>query len=623
MSDEFQNNSNYPTDSVPASAPDAGGDSGAQDAAPTTPIAPAVPAASEPPATPVEPSDAPQPAAQPAASSAPTTPIAPVDSAAQSASPAAQASQPVASAAQPAAQPAPAADSAYRPAPGYGAYAPGHEASPSSSSYYGSSYNSGSTGQYSSGTPSSGGGWSGQNQYQYANQSAPGAGAQPPYNGNGGANGGANGAPGTGGAPGAGGAGGVQAPAAKKGPSPILTAVIAAIVAIALSLGVSFAALKNGWVSVPSSTTTTTTLTNQTGSTTGSSVQVADGSDWVTVAKAVNSSVVSILVTSSSSSARGSGAILDTDGHVVTNNHVVSGASEIYVTLADGSMYDASIVGTDPTTDLAVIKIDNVPSGLTPITFADSDNLAVGESVMAIGNPLGLSNTTTTGIISALNRPVATSGDGSSSSTSVVTNAIQIDAAINPGNSGGPTFNTAGQVIGINSSIATTSTSSDSGGSIGIGFAIPSNLVEDVCSQIINSGSATHVQLGVSISSQYAEYQNGYRAGAQVESVVSGSPADKAGIQAGDLIVAYNGNAVNSTSSVLGYVRATDLGDTVTLTVLRDGQMLDVTVTMDQAEQSSSSSSSGSNSNGSGNGSGNGGGFYDPFGLFGGGNGSH
>lgn len=413
----------------------------------------------------------------------------------------------------------------------------------------------------------------------------------------------------------------------KRHASPVATAIIAALVAIALSLGIGFAALQNGWITVRSASGTTTTIKSSTGSDTGSSTQVADGSDWVTVAKSVNNSVVSILVTESGGSARGSGAILDTSGHVVTNNHVVSGAQSIYVTLSDGSMYQASVVGTDPTTDLAVLQMQNAPSGLTPITFADSDSLAVGESVMAIGNPLGLSNTTTTGIISALNRPVSTYSDDSSSSSSsssvVVTNAIQIDAAINPGNSGGPTFNSAGQVIGINSSIATTSSStgsSSSSGSIGIGFAIPSNLVKSVCDQIISSGSVTHVQLGVSISTQYVEYNNGYRAGAEVESVTSGSPAEKAGLQKGDLIIAYNGNLVNSSSSVLGYVRATKQGDTVTLTVIRNGQAQDIQVTMDQAESASGSSpSGGSSSNGSGNGS-DGGGLYDPFGLFGNGN---
>ena len=160
-------------------------------------------------------------------------------------------------------------------------------------------------------------------------------------------------------------------------------------------------------------------------------------------------------------------------GYIVTNNHVISGAQQIQVTLSNGQMYTAQVVGTDTTTDLAVIKLDNPPSDLKAVEFADSDKLAVGEDVMAIGNPLGYDDTATTGIVSALNRPVTVTDD---SGSDIVTNAVQIDAAINPGNSGGPTFNAAGQVIGINSSIASTATSSNSAGSIGIGFAIPSNL---------------------------------------------------------------------------------------------------------------------------------------------------
>ena len=522
----------------------------------------------------------------------------------------------------------PAESTGYRLAPGYGAYSTGYgqngNAAYGQNAGYQNSYQSGyqapQAGNANPGNPSNptGAGYA-------PNAAQPGQPGPSPFGGNGANGNGANGN----GVNGNDGPQQPQSPAAaqKHGVSPVLTAVIAAIVAVALSLAIGFAAVEHGWIKVGSTTTSTTTLKSSTGSDSGSSTQVADGSDWVTVAKNVNNSVVSILVTTSEGSARGSGAILDTDGHVVTNNHVVSDASKIYVTLSDGSMYESTVVGTDATTDLAVLKMNTVPSGLTPITFADSDSLAVGESVMAIGNPLGLSNTTTTGIISALNRPVSTYDSTSSNSSVVVTNAVQIDAAINPGNSGGPTFNSAGQVIGINSSIATTSTSSSSdsssSGSIGIGFAIPSNLVKSVCDQIINSGSVEHVQLGVKVSTQYIEYNNGYRAGAQIESVTSGSAAEKAGLQQGDLIVAYNGNLVNSSSSVLGYVRATNKGDTVTLTVIRNGQMQDIQVTMDQVESSTSSSSSssnGSSNNGNSNGnSGNGdsGGLYDPFGLFG------
>ncbi|HET7801261.1 MAG TPA: trypsin-like peptidase domain-containing protein, partial [Humibacillus xanthopallidus] len=212
----------------------------------------------------------------------------------------------------------------------------------------------------------------------------------------------------------------------------------------------------------PTATSTASTTTqNQ-----GSSPTVIQGSatapDWTAVAKAVSPSVVSIDVTTQQGSGAGSGVILDTKGHVLTNNHVVgdaTGNGAISVTLADGRTYGATIVGTDPSTDLAVIKLTSAPSDLTPISLGDSSILKVGDPVMAVGNPLGLSGTVTTGIVSALNRPVSTSEaspspNGSTSSDSVVTNAIQTSAAINPGNSGGALVNAKGELVGINSAIA-------------------------------------------------------------------------------------------------------------------------------------------------------------------------
>jgi putative serine protease PepD len=297
-------------------------------------------------------------------------------------------------------------------------------------------------------------------------------------------------------------------------------------------------------------------------------------------------------------------------------------------------MYSAQVVGTDTTTDLAVIRLDNPPSNLKAVEFADSDNLAVGEGVMAIGNPLGYDDTATTGIVSALNRPVTVMDDNNSE---IVTNAVQIDAAINPGNSGGPTFNTAGQVIGINSSIASTTTSSSSSeaGSIGIGFAIPANLVKRVANEIIKDGSVKHVMLGVTVTSTTVKADGVTRGGAQItaasggSAVVSGSPADKAGLKAGDTIVAFNGNAVNNNYSLLGYVRAAALGDKVTLTIVRDSKTMNVDVTLNQQESAVSGSnrsdknnSNKNNSNNNGSGSsgnsdnGDDGGITDPFGLW-------
>lgn len=282
--------------------------------------------------------------------------------------------------------------------------------------------------------------------------------------------------------------------------------------AAALCLGVGYFALTYGWVSTPTTTSLTNVQSNKSG--TGSATaKTGEAADWKTVASEVSGSVVSIQAALSNGTAKGSGAIVSAKGYIVTNNHVISGAQQIQVTLSNGQMYTAQVVGTDTTTDLAVIKLDNPPSDLKAVEFADSDKLAVGEDVMAIGNPLGYDDTATTGIVSALNRPVTVTDD---SGSDIVTNAVQIDAAINPGNSGGPTFNAAGQVIGINSSIASTATSSDSAGSIGIGFAIPSNLVKRVANEIIKDGKVKHVALGVTITTGTVEADGVTRAGAKV-----------------------------------------------------------------------------------------------------------
>ena len=416
----------------------------------------------------------------------------------------------------------------------------------------------------------------------------------------------------------------------------VMTGVVAALVSAVLCLGVGYAAITNGWVTVPTSSSLTNVKSNTSGS---GSAQAKSGeaADWSAVAKEVSDSVVSIDVATSDGSAKGSGAIISDKGYIVTNNHVISGAKQIQVTLANGTIYSAQIVGTDATTDLAVIKLDNPPSNLKAAKFADSDNLAVGESVMAIGNPLGYDDTATVGIVSALNRPVTVADDNNND---IVTNAVQIDAAVNPGNSGGPTFNAAGQVIGINSSIASTTTSSGTAGSIGIGFAIPSNLVKRVANEIIDNGTVRHVALGVTIKSSTVEADGVTRGCTQVQSVVDNSPAAKAGVKAGDSIVAFNGKAVNNNYSLLGYVRASAMNDKVTLTVVRDGNTMELDVTLDQEESQTNSSNSqnqqnngndgqsqngngGNSGNGNGqsdgngsNGYGDGGGLFDPFGLW-------
>lgn len=415
--------------------------------------------------------------------------------------------------------------------------------------------------------------------------------------------------------------------------SHVVTAVVAALVSGALCLGVGFTAITNGWVHVPTSSSLSDVKSNTSGS---GSAKVKSGQavDWTAVAKEVSDSVVAIDVATSDGEAKGSGVVISDKGYIATNNHVISGAQQIQVTLASGAVYSAKVVGTDTTTDLAVIKLDNPPSDLKVAEFADSDNLAVGEAVMAIGNPLGYDDTATTGIVSALNRPVTVTDDDNNA---IVTNAVQIDAAINPGNSGGPTFNAAGQVIGINSSIASTASSSGTAGSIGIGFAIPSNLVKRVANEIIDNGSVKHVVLGITIKSSSVEADGVTRGCAQVQAVTDGGPASKAGVKAGDSIVAFNGKAVNNNYSLLGYVRAAAMGDKVKLTVVRGGNTMDLEVTLDQEETKTNSSNkqeqrqqnngnddngngqNGGSQNGQNGGNGNngdGGGLFDPFGLW-------
>jgi putative serine protease PepD len=262
------------------------------------------------------------------------------------------------------------------------------------------------------------------------------------------------------------------------------------------------------------------------------------------------------------------------------------------VTLTDGRTFSASVVGTDPSTDLAVIQLENAPSDLTPIRTGNADALKVGDPVMAVGNPLGLAGTVTTGIVSALNRPVTTTaednqqqdpfGQSQQQGEPVVTNAIQTSAAINPGNSGGALVNASGQLVGINSSIASVG-SSDTGsqsGNIGIGFAIPVNEVVSIANQLITDGKAEHAYLGVSTQDDSVKDGSAQRAAASVTAVVSGTPADRAGLRKGDAIVAVDGEPVDSGLSLVAQVRERGVGDKARLTIVRDGQRRDVQVTL-------------------------------------------
>ncbi len=266
----------------------------------------------------------------------------------------------------------------------------------------------------------------------------------------------------------------------------------------------------------------------------------------------------------------GSGFIIREDGYVVTNNHVVEEATEVTVKLSDGRQFLARVVGRDKKTDLALLKIN--ASGLPVVAFGDSDRLQIGEPVMAIGNPFGLEGTVTTGIVSAKGRVI---GEGP------YDDFIQTDASINPGNSGGPLVNAAGHVVGIDTAIY-----SQSGGSVGIGFAIPINLAKTILPQLEAKGHVTRGWLGVSIQPVTPELAKALRLsqdrGALVAEVFPDSPAAKAGLQAGDVIVEYDGHAVAKAGDLPRLVANTPIGQSATVKVLRDGKPLTVTAQIDQ-----------------------------------------
>ena len=368
----------------------------------------------------------------------------------------------------------------------------------------------------------------------------------------------------------------------------IASSVITGLITLALGAG----AVASGAVSIPSDANISSIDSNKNSGGDSKPLVTSDTADWESVSKKVSSSVVSIQTQLQGGVAAGSGAIIDAkNGYIITNNHVVESAKTIYVTLSNGQIYEASLKGTDATTDIAVIQLNKVPDGLTAVSFGDSDKLAVGEPTMAIGNPLGYANSASTGIISALNRPVSVASDSSGdANNNVVTNAIQVDAAVNQGNSGGPLFNASGEVIGITSSIASLSSSSQSAGSIGIGFAIPSNLVKKVSDSIVSTGSFQHAQLGVTVKTGQVTADGIMRGGASVESVSSGGAADKSGLKQGDVIVAYNGNSVDSVEALLGYVRAASVGDTAKLTVVRGSNVMSINVKLDKAETKTAAS---------------------------------
>ncbi len=285
--------------------------------------------------------------------------------------------------------------------------------------------------------------------------------------------------------------------------------------------------------------------------------------------------VVSISVKGSGGSGTGSGFFLDSDGFILTNNHVVESAARsgtITVELSDGKKYRATLIGRDAPYDLAVLKIDVV--GAPTLQLGNSDAAQVGDAVIAIGSPLGLSGTVTSGIISSKNRAVTT-GNGSGESSFI--NALQTDAAINPGNSGGPLVDATGAVIGVNSAIATLGFSSPAG-SIGLGFAIPINQAKKTTEQLIRTGSATYPIMGISVDTRYTG------AGALITSegvgITPGGPAAKAGLRAGDVIVEFDGSEVDNSDELIVMIRSKNVGDKVKIKYKRGNLTKEVTVTL-------------------------------------------
>ena len=304
----------------------------------------------------------------------------------------------------------------------------------------------------------------------------------------------------------------------------------------------------------------------------------ATGGSVEDVAQQLLPSVVQIDVTGAGGSGSGSGVILTEDGRILTNNHVVEGAGQggtVSISFNDGTRADASIVCTDPLTDSAVLQAEGV-SGLTPANIGRSAEVRVGQDVVAIGSPYGLDASVTSGIVSALNRPVSVGVDAQG--TSITYPAIQTDAAINPGNSGGPLVDMAGRVIGINSSIRSNASGSGQAGSIGLGFAIPIDELMPIVDQIVAGEIPTHARLGIGLAPATGSAE---AAGAQVAEVNSGSAAEGAGLEPGDVITRINESRITDAESLIATVRSFRPGDTVAVTFIRGGEQSTATLTLD------------------------------------------
>ncbi|MFE3637206.1 trypsin-like peptidase domain-containing protein [Streptomyces sp. NPDC059168] len=369
------------------------------------------------------------------------------------------------------------------------------------------------------------------------------------------------------------------APKPRNGRGGLIAAVlVAALVAGGLGGGIGYTLARG------SDGSGSTTVSASDGA---SQIKRAPGTIANVAAKALPSTVTIEAESTSGEGGTGTGFVFDTQGHIVTNNHVVADAvdgGKLSATFPNGRKYDAEVVGHAQGYDVAVIKLKNAPSDLKPLALGDSDKVAVGDETIAIGAPFGLSNTVTTGIISAKNRPVASS-DGSASSKASYMSALQTDASINPGNSGGPLLNASGAVIGINSAIQSSSSGgfgSGQSGSIGLGFAIPINQAKYVAQQLIRTGKPVYAKIGASVSLEEST------AGAKITdqgasgaaAVESGGPADRAGLKPGDVITKLDDHVIDSGPTLIGEIWTHKPGDKVTITYKRGGQEHTVDLTL-------------------------------------------
>ncbi|MFE7789270.1 S1C family serine protease [Streptomyces sp. NPDC057460] len=369
-----------------------------------------------------------------------------------------------------------------------------------------------------------------------------------------------------------------EAPRKRRGSGLVAAVAVAALVAGGVGGALGYWAADRNDSGNSSGSTTVTASTNP------QALKRDPGTVAGVAAKALPSVVTIDAQNGDGEGGTGTGFVYDKEGHILTNNHVVASAAnsgQLTATFSNGKKYDAEVVGRAEGYDVAVLKLKNAPSGLSPLALGNSDQVAVGDSTIAIGAPFGLSNTVTTGIISAKNRPVA-SGDGSGGSNSYMS-ALQTDASINPGNSGGPLLDARGAVIGINSAIQSTGSSGQAqAGSIGLGFAIPINQAENVAQQLIKTGQPVYPVIGATVT---MDEKTG---GAVISDQGSGGtppvspdgPAAKAGLKAGDVITKFNDTVIDSGPTLIGEIWTHKPGDKVTLTYKRDGKVSTAEVTL-------------------------------------------